>query len=243
MNDPLAQGVKWPNQLNALLTLVPSSYSPCLYHSPGMFPNSSCPVTSEPRISWRNRYRIQKIPAWLLRRLQNAEEVQSNNERIKCISECISLCTNNVNQPSSPYHCNIVITGSSLPTNAGRFSDSIEDFPSGKQADFSPSVRRQFRGGLPGDMDSDLYQACLDTMILPHCSVVLEMERNSHMVKTKKKQVFQPQRLYHLPFQGHCRGKRHLQKSVQGKNEYHSQKNHFPLTILFWEWRQRGRVV
>ena len=66
-------------------------------------------------------------------------------------------------------------------------------------------------------MDLDLHQACLDTKLLPRCSVVLEMERNPHVVKTKKRQVFPRQRLYHLPFQGNCRGKRYLKISVQGK--------------------------
>ena len=125
--------------------------------------------------------------------------------------------TKQINRRHHNYHYNIVITGSSCPTDTSRFSHSNEDFPSGRQENFSSSFRRQFGASLPGDMDLDLYQACLDTMILPHYSVVLEMERNSRVVKTKKRQVFLRQKLYHLPFQGHCHGKRHLKKSVQGK--------------------------
>ena len=167
-------------------------------------------MTSESRISWRNLYRIEKIPAWLLRRLQNAEEVQSDDERRLNALDFVYCHHHN-------YHYNIVITGSSCPTNTCRFSDSNEDFPSGRQENFSSPFRGQFGASLPGDMDLDLYQACSDTMILPRYSVDLEMECNSRVVKTKKRQVFLRQKLYHLPFQGHCHGKRHLKKSVQGK--------------------------
>ena len=101
----------------------------------------------------------------------------------------------------------IIITLSSL---AVLVRQTLADFQTATRISLSFPI-------LPGDMDLDLYQACLDTMILPHYSVVLEMECNSRVVKTKKRQVFLRQKLYHLPFQGHCHGKRHLKKSVQRK--------------------------
>ena len=115
-------------------TFAPSSYSPCLYHFLCMFPSSLCPVTSESRISWRNWHHIEKIPAWLLRRLQNAGVVQSDNKKIECITLCITKQINHLHH----YHCNIVITAGFCPTNTGRFSGLL----GGKQF-FSPCSRRQ----------------------------------------------------------------------------------------------------
>lgn len=94
-----------------------------------MFPSSLCPVTSESRISWRNRHHIEKIPAWLLRRLQNAGVVQSDNKKIECITLCITKQINHLHH----YHCNIVITAGFCPTNTGRFSGLL----GGKQFFFS----------------------------------------------------------------------------------------------------------
>ena len=128
-------------------TLASSLYSPCLCHFPCMFPSSLCPVTSESRISWRNLYRIEKIPAWLLRRLQNAEEVQSDKEKtLQFVS------TKQVNHHHHHYHCNVEITVSSCPI----FS--------------SWQIFRQ-RRGFPFQEASDIFSMRSKTVLSPYLEI------------------------------------------------------------------------